>query len=152
MKAFATFADDNLQTLYVFEEEGNPLLLKTGGTDALENAKTFLTNYQAYTKNSLFGELKSTLDIVATCENLSKTVGNINIEVEADEGSCSFKWYYTCNGVEAVYSKFVTLVFKDDFLGFVDNWQLYSVGSTSVNLTEKDAIAVALETRQDLCL
>jgi hypothetical protein len=146
MKAFATFADDNLQTLYVFEEEGNPLLLKTGGTDALENAKTFLTNYQAYTKNSLFGELKSTLDIVATCENLSKTVGNINIEVEADEGSCSFKWYYTCNGVEAVYSKFVTLVFKDDFLGFVDNWQLYSVGSTSVNLTEKDAIAVALET------
>ncbi|MCW4045829.1 MAG: hypothetical protein NWE94_09980, partial [Candidatus Bathyarchaeota archaeon] len=57
-----------------------------------------------------------------------------------------FKWYYTANGATAPYTKFVSMIFKDGFLAFfIDNWDLYSIGSTSVNLSKDEAVAIALD-------
>jgi hypothetical protein len=106
----------------------------------------FLSNYQTYSANPLFGKLKSTLNTVASGKNLTKTLGNIVLETIAKDDYTNFKWYYSANGAVAPYSKFITLCFKDGFLSFfVDNWQFYNVGSTTVNLSEKEAVAIALE-------
>ena len=147
LKVLYTFANGNLQMIHVLEREGPLSLVKpTPFANALGMAKDFLSNYQMYTANPLFGELRSTLDTVDVNKNLTKTIGTKHLEVTINNGYTSFKWYYTSNGVIAPFSKFVSLVFKDGFLaGFVDNWQLYNVGTASVNFNEKEAIAIALD-------
>jgi hypothetical protein len=141
-----TFANGNVQIIHVLENEGTPNLTKTAtSTNAVELAKGFLSEYQTYTANPLFGELKSTLNNVDPNKNLTKTSGNTALEVSAINDYTMFKWYYTSNGVISPYSKAIALGFKDGFLtAFVDNWQLYNVGSTTVNLSKEEAITIAL--------
>jgi hypothetical protein len=147
LKALYTFAEGNLQMIQVLEREGSPSLFKhTSKTTDVELAKEFLSNYQTYAANPLFGKLKSTLDDVDAIKNLTKTSGNTVLEVITEDGYTNFKWYYTANGAVAPYSKFITLSFEDGFLAaFVDNWQLYDVGSTSISLSKEEAITIALE-------
>lgn len=147
LKVLCTFANGNLRMIHVLEREGPPSLVKpTPFANALGMVKDFLSNYQIYTANPLFGELRSTLDTVDVNKNLTKTIGTKHLEVTINNGYTSFKWYYTSNGVIAPFSKFVSLVFKDGFIaGFVDNWQLYNIGTASVNFNEKEAIAIALD-------
>jgi hypothetical protein len=144
VKTLCTFANSRLQMIHVLENEGSPHLSKTAA-NPLELANNFLTNYQAYTADSLYGELKSTLDNVDASRNITKTSGNTQLEVIANNGYTTFKWTYTSNGAIAP-AKSVALGFNNGFLTcFVDNWQLYPIGSTTVNLSEKEAIAIALE-------
>ncbi len=147
LKALMTFTNGNLQTLQVLETNGNPTLTKKSSASIVEMAKDFLNNYKTYTANPLFDQLNSTLSNSDQNKNLTKTSGNLVLQQTTYEGSTSFRWYYSCNGVDAEYSKAISLVFKNGFLSsFSDNWQFYNVGSTTVNLSEKDAIAIALET------
>ena len=148
LKTLCTFVDGKLQMIHVLETEGQPSLIKPAtSTNAVEMAKNFLNNYQAYVADSLYGKLMSTLDGVDASKNVTKTSGNTQFEVTATtDGYTTFKWTYAFNSVIAP-SKVVALGFKNGFLKyFVDNWQLYSVGSTSISLSKNEAIAIALET------
>jgi hypothetical protein len=147
LKALYTFANGKLQMIQVVEREGSPSLVKpTTTTNDVELAKGFLSSYQTYTANPLFGELKSTLDTVDAGKNVTKTSGNMVLEVTANSDYAHFKWYYTVNGAIAPYSKFISMGFKNGFLkGFVDNWNLHTIGSTSVNLSKEEAVAIALD-------
>jgi len=147
LKLLYTFANGRLQMIQVLEKEDAPSLTKPPIRFNILAAKNFLSNYQKYTADPLYGELRSALDNVDASKNLTKTSGNTVLEVTANDGFTNFKWYYTCNGAIAPYSKFIALGVKDGFLSaFVDNWQLYDVGGTSVNLSKEEAIAIALET------
>jgi len=147
LKAIYTFADGNLQMIHVLETEGSLSLAKSAAfANDVELAKDFLSNYQTYMANPFFGELRSTLNYVVPGKNLTKTSGNTVLEAIANDGCTNFKWYYSENGAVAPYSKFISLSFKEGFLWFfVDNWQFYNIGSTTVNLSEKEAVAIALE-------
>jgi hypothetical protein len=147
LKALYTFANGNLQMIHVLEREGSLNLVKPAkNLNDVELAKDFLSNYQTYTANPLFGELKSTLNYVVAGKNLTKTSGNTVFEVTARSDYTHFKWYYTVNGAIAPYSKFISLGFKNGFLkAFVDRWTLHRVGSTSVNLSKEQAVTIALD-------
>ncbi|MCW4045308.1 MAG: hypothetical protein NWE94_07325 [Candidatus Bathyarchaeota archaeon] len=147
LKTLCTFVNGRLQMIHVLESEGQPNLNKIArGANAVEMAKAFLKSYQSYTADALYGELESTLDNVEANENITKTSGNTWLEVSFADGYTTFKWTYTFNGIKAP-SKFMSLGFNNGFLTyFVDNWQLYKIGSTNVNLSEKEAKAIALET------
>ena len=148
LKALYTFADGNLQMIHVLENEGSPHTT-SAVTNARELAQDFLSNYQVYTQESFYGELNSLLDDVDASKNATKNDGNTQLEVSAIDGYTTFKWTYTFNGVIAP-SKFVALGFNNGFLtAFVDYWQVYKMGSTNVFLSEKEAIAIALETAKD---
>lgn len=57
LKAFYTFANGNLQGMYVLENEGTPSLTKpVVSFNAVESAQGFLSSYQAYTAKSKFSE------------------------------------------------------------------------------------------------
>jgi len=147
LKTLFTFVDGNLEMIYVLETEGQPILTTpTTSINAAEMAEDFLRNYQVYTADSVYGELKDMLVNVDARENATKTFGNTQLEVSAVEGYTTFKWKYTFNGVTAP-SKLVALGFKNGFLKyFVDNWNLYRIGSTNISLSKDEAVAIALET------
>jgi hypothetical protein len=67
----------------------------------------------------------------------------VKISVQGD--STTITWTYVYNGIEAP-DKCVVLRYKDGFLKyFIDNWNLYKIGSTNVNLSETEAISLAME-------
>ncbi|MCW4045830.1 MAG: hypothetical protein NWE94_09985 [Candidatus Bathyarchaeota archaeon] len=73
---FATFANGNLQEIYVFGNEGTPSLAKAVvSVNDVERAQVFLSNYQAYAAKPVFGELKSTLNNIDAGKNVTKTLG-----------------------------------------------------------------------------
>lgn len=140
-----TFAEGNLQMIQVLENFGKPITNKLP-TVAPKMAYDFLSDYQTYTDNPLYGELKSTLKGVDAGKNLTKTEGNTVLEVTYIDGYTNFKWYYTDNGTIAPYSKFIALSFKNHFLSaFVDNWQFYDVGSSNIKLSKEEVSNIALE-------
>jgi len=150
VRLFYTFANGKLQMLEVLENQGIQSLTKPRTNMDIFAAKRFLTNYQAYTADPLYGQLRSMLDKVDGSKNFTKTSANLVLEANVTDDCTTFKWYYTSNGAIAPYSKFITIVVEDGFLAaFVDNWHLYNVDSTSVNLSKEKAIAIALEAAKD---
>ena len=150
LKMHYTFGNGNLQMIQVLDKEGTPNLVKASANNAIEMAKDFLTNYQTHTGNQLFGDLKSTLSNLEVDKNITKTTGDITLEMATYNDYTNFKWYYTANGAKAPYTKYIVLGFKDGFLAtFVDNWQFFNVGSTNINLSEEEAIAIALNTAKE---
>src|SRR3972149_11869984 len=146
LKALYTYANGNLQGMFVIENEGTPSLTKTISGNDVEKAQDFLNDYQSFTAKSIFGELSSTLLNVDAGKNLTKSLGDKVLQVTAYEDGTHFKWCYTANGATAQYTKVVAVSFKDGFLTyFIDNWSLYSIGSASVNLSKGEAVAIALD-------
>jgi hypothetical protein len=144
IKLRCTFANRKLQMIYVLENYGTPKLTKTA-SNALEKAKTFLSDYQSYSGNSLYEEMKSMLNKVDFEKNPTTTSGNIKLQAITSGDRVSFAWTYMFNGVESAY-KCVTLAYEDGFLkGFFDAWNLYNIGNTTVNLSEEEAVAIAIE-------
>ncbi len=141
-----TFIDGNLHMLFVTNNEGTAQLLETDNNSPIEVARSFLASYQNFADNALFGGLVSTLEKAQQGENFTTTLGNIALEATYAADSATFRWHYAANGAEASYSKFISLVVKNGLVtGFIDNWQLYTVGNNAVNLTEKEASEIALQ-------
>ncbi|MBN1245828.1 hypothetical protein JXA31_09575 [Candidatus Bathyarchaeota archaeon] len=141
---YYTFVSGKLQKIHVLECQGSPRTHKTTAANSLEMAKDFLSSYQDHSENAFYEELRTTLADVDENENLTATFGNTKLSVTAQEGSATFRWTYVFNGVEAP-DKCVALHYEDGFLKyFIDNWDLYKIGSTSVNLSEQEAIDVAM--------
>jgi len=142
--ALCTFANGNLRMIHVLERTGSPRMTKSAANE-LEMAKVFLSNYEGYSRNSFYGKLNSMLDDVTVDKNSVATSGNVKLEITTTENATTFRWIYTFNGVDAV-SKCVVLGYEKGFLKyFIDNWNIYNIGSTSINLSEEKAIELAME-------
>lgn len=143
LKMLYTFTNGKLRMIDVLEPEGSPHMTKST-TSVLDMAQSFLSNYQGYSVDSFYGELRLTLANVDVNKNLTTMVGNTKLEVTPYGARTTFKWTYSVNGVDAP-DKFVALGYENGFLEFfVDNWDLYQIGSTSVNVSEEQAIDIAM--------
>jgi len=144
LKLLCTFTGGNIQILHVLEREGTPHTTRTTA-NVLETAQNFLNSYQSYSENTFYGELAAMLNAAGADRNLTKTSGNVKLEVTTTREYVIFEWSYTFHGVNAA-CKCVALGYKNGFLKyFIDTWRLYKIGSTSVNLSESEAIDTAVE-------
>jgi hypothetical protein len=134
------FTNGDLRMLEVYDKIGPPILAKPEAGTAVGEAQNFLANYQTLTAKPLFGQLKATLDNVEGMKNLTQISGNAKLEITTlSDGYTAFKWTYVANGIIAP-SKFVALGFKDNsFSYFVDDWQLYNIGSSSFSVSKDQA-------------
>jgi len=145
-----TFIGANLRKINIFENKGIPQVAKGVGPllenmDTVESAKTFLDDYYGFTKNPFYNKIVIMLDNVDVNKNYTKISGNVKLEVTNNEVSTVFKWSYTEKGMDAP-SKYVALRYENGVLKyFIDNWNLYNVGSTKVSVSEKDAVDIAMK-------
>jgi hypothetical protein len=141
---YYTSVNGKLQRIQVLDSLGSPQMQKGLSTSSLGMSKDFLSSYQGYTGNAFYGELKSTLDAVDANTNVTAVFGNMKLSVIAQEDSTTFRWVYTINGIEAP-DKCVALNYKKGFLKyFIDNWDLYKIGSTAVNVSAEQAIDIGM--------
>jgi hypothetical protein len=149
MQVIFNFLNGTVQSVSLLDNTGVPQMKKNYGTP-LGMAKDFMSNYHAFTGDSFYGTLRSMLDGVSGEEECSQTVGNVKFDLFIDDtGSyVTLGWTYTYNGIGAI-PKGVFLSFQNGFLKtFIDNWDLYKIGSTVVNLSEEEAKSIAVTASQ----
>jgi hypothetical protein len=141
---YYTFVNNKLRLVHVLDNIGSPQMQKAVSANALDMSKDFLNNYQDYTENEFYGELKSTLNTVEANTNVTAVFGNMKLSVTSREDSTTFRWVYTFNGIEAP-DKCVALSYEKGFLKyFIDNWDLYKIASTTVNVSDEQAMDLAM--------
>jgi len=132
----------------MYVTDGSPLTTQPAASP-LEMAKDFLDKYQTYSAASYYSTLRSMLDSIEADKNVTKTFENVKLEVTVTASYTDFRWKYFFNGVEAT-SKCVVLNFRQGFLKyFIDSWSLWTIGSTDLNVSEEEAIEIAMNATEN---
>ncbi len=148
LEVICAFVDEKLRSMSMYVTDGSPLTTQPT-TSPLEMAKDFLDKYQTYSDASYYSTLRSMLDSVEADKNITKTSENIKLEVTVTANRTDFRWKYTFNGVEAT-SKCVVLNFRQGFLKyFIDSWSFWTIGSTDLNVSEEEAIEIAMNAAEN---
>jgi hypothetical protein len=87
--------------------------------------------------------MRNMLDGIDATKDVTKTVGNIKLEVSTDSYSTLFRWRYTYNG--AVYTGLNVEFRNGAFFMFSDNRSYYTIGGTDVNVSRDEAVNIALK-------
>ena len=159
LELLQTFANGELRKIYVLDTKEHPELTdisyeaflvgdKTfynNKFNEVKHAKDFLTNYGSYSEKAFYSLLATIFNVVKGQKNETIISGNTKFEATIKDASKTFRWTYINSGIEAP-SKCVVFGYENGYLKyFIDNWDLYAIGSTQVNISEKRAIEIALE-------
>ena len=116
----------------------------------LDAVKVFLEKYQTYTKIdsnrliTMIGNVDLTKNSTMTMENMKLTVTNIAV---GETRQISLLWTQVINGAD--YNLFdVTFDKERNFVTMGDSREVFIIGDTSVNISEEQAIEIALEKLQ----
>jgi len=147
LEVICNFVNEKLRSIITYTD--GSLRMTQPPTNTLEMAKEFINKYQTISSASYYSMLKSMLDNLEINKNITKTSENTKLEVTGNTSYTSFRWTYTVNGVEAP-SKCVALKFENGFLKyFVDTWSIYKIGSTDLNISEDEAIDIAMKATEN---
>jgi hypothetical protein len=122
------FVEGHLLRISVLERDGLPPMVKSSST-AIDMARDFLSNYEAFSGDSFYGDLRDTLNTTDGSADFTKIFGNAKLKIT---GNTDIRWIYTANGVDNELT-YVSLNFENGFLkGFSDNWRLYVANGTGM--------------------
>jgi len=138
------FVNNNLRQIYISYSEF-PVEYPAADT-TVELAKGFLERYQNYTGDSFYGELASMLDNIDVTNNITKSAGNIKLEVlNSDQIIVDYVWTYTDeNGIIAKSKNVILSYDRGQLKVFLNNWPLYTVVGTP-EISGEEATAIAIE-------
>jgi len=156
------FRENMLHSCSLQVRKGSPIFAEPQPTNLLDAAKGFLERYQAYSGASYTQEMRNMLDKVDETKEVTVTSGNIklttsNQEIQNDPTAeaiecTSFEWTYTVNGVDTPQNV-VRVTFEEGvFKSFGNNWNLYKIGSSEVNVSREEAINLARNAAEDYTL
>ncbi|MEJ2281251.1 MAG: hypothetical protein P8X97_04960 [Candidatus Bathyarchaeota archaeon] len=123
---------------------GSPLYTKES-TDVLDLTKDILQRYQNYAGISNIQTMRDMLDTVTEIKPMTKTVGNIKLKIST--GNYTYiDWIYTSNGIDFERKRIHFSFHNGNFRSFWDGWNLYKIGSDRINVSEEEAINIAINT------
>jgi len=144
LDVLCSFVNDQLRMIHILENEGCPHLVKPT-ENTIELTKNILDNCAQNTKDPIYTQLRTMLNEVQPNQDITLISENIKLEVTNTDQDTTFRWTYTTNGVEAP-DKCIAIHYKDGSLAyFIDNWNIYRIANTNFNLTETEAIEIALQ-------
>jgi hypothetical protein len=125
--------------------EGSPIYSQPQPTNVLHSTYDLLTRYQTFAGASYFGEMRSVLETVNQITDAETTVGNIKLQISSEGSDTEIRWSYTIDEIDFP-TKGLLLKFDGNSLEeFTDGYYLYRVGSTKLNVSEEEAVAMARE-------
>ncbi|MGD6852458.1 MAG: hypothetical protein ACQCN6_10415 [Candidatus Bathyarchaeia archaeon] len=138
-----TFADATLRACKVYATSGSPLYNNNPSPNAADAADIFMERFEKFTGDSNIATMRSMLVGVDSAKDSSKIVDDLKLEVSSHGNTTLFYWKPTYEGVD--YPG-INLSFKNGhYNSFVDSRSLNSIGDTTVNVTEEQAVALALK-------
>ncbi|MEM1536912.1 MAG: hypothetical protein QW577_03835 [Candidatus Bathyarchaeia archaeon] len=141
---------DTLVWLKVYPYKGSLILSEPLPDDVLGMAKRFMQRYQNYSKAAYIQQMLSILEHVSELKSSNVTVGNVKLIISLNGPSTDIEWIYTSNGMEFPGKK-VAFAFKSGkFISFMDQWNIYRIGSDDVNVDADEAVSIAREALKDI--
>ncbi|TRZ51782.1 MAG: hypothetical protein D4S01_04110 [Dehalococcoidia bacterium] len=128
--------------------EGSPHYKIQSSTNVRDNAIDFLQRYQTYTGDSELETMKNMLDTVDATKNTTKTTDNVKITVTNTAESTSFEWKHSFNGAD--YAGMTVSFRNGSFYSFSDKRNIYTIGSTDVNISKEEAIILSYKYVENL--
>jgi hypothetical protein len=127
--------------LYVVE--GAPLYAELQPESEIGKAEAVLERYHQYNEVPNFQVTRALLDTLTKTESTTVTLGNTKLEVTEDTDSTRFEWSQIYNGVDTTT---VNIRFLNGTLrSFTNSLCLETIGGTDVNISEEQAIQIAVE-------
>jgi DNA-binding transcriptional ArsR family regulator len=121
----------------------DPIFTQPQPTDILEATKGLIDRYKSTTSDAYLEEM-STLLASANETNTEQTLGNTKLKVTINGDNAEVLLLYTANGVDFT-AKRIRLVFQNNILQQLsDDWFFYEVGNTQVNVSQEQAIQIAI--------
>lgn len=140
------FRNTTLSSYYLHVIEGTPYYSQLQPTNTLDAAKDLLERYQTYSGASHLETMRNMLATVDEIRNFETISGNVKLIISTEANIVKIQFVYTADNVD-FQAKSVELIF--DNYGFLqqlsDDWTLYKVGSTEVNISKEEAINIAVE-------
>ena len=119
-----------------------PIYTQHQPTDFFAAAKEIITRYETVDNDSYLNEMSQLLAI-ADEKQQDQTIGNIKLESSINGKNAQFVLLYTENNIDFA-AKSLQIVFENGILtSMSDDWPLYSIGSTQVNISQEQALQIA---------
>ena len=161
LRVTCRFREDTIHSYSLQVSKGSLIFAEPQPTSLLDAVKGFIKRYRTYSKASYIQKMCSMLDMVDETEDATVTSGNIKLTVLNQEvqnypaeavDRTLFEWTYTVNGVDAPQNV-VRVTFEEGvFKSLVNDWDLYSIGSSEVNVSREEAINLARNAAEDYTL
>lgn len=145
LRVSTSFVNDRLRQIYL-SDYGGELSMEKPAIATVEMAKGFLQRYRNYAGESFYGDLETMLNDIDATRNVTKTVGNVKLEVlNSNQTILDYVWTYTDeNGIVAKSKNVILSYDKGQLKVFLDNWNLYKVVGAP-KISSEEATAIALE-------
>lgn len=145
IQVLTQFIDGTLRWCSLRVLAGTPMLKMPYANDLLNDAKVFLRRYSNHSNAVYCNKFTPLLDKISTLDRDQMVVGDdVSLQVKVEENYANFEWNYRVNGIDAPNKK-VSLSFENGFIrGFIDDWGITTIGSTTLNVSEKEAENIAL--------
>jgi len=123
-----------------------PIIQDTPNKNLVNTVKNILENYQMFTGEKL-SDMLNALSKVDKPANMITTSGDVKLQISVRQFGSTvqtmFEWTITINNVD--YTTLSIGFRNDDFYIFFDNRGLFEIGDTAVNITEAQAVDLALK-------
>lgn len=140
------FRDTALSSYSLQVLEGTPYYSQLQPTNILDATKGILERYHEYSGNSHLEAMRNMLETVNETGDFETTSGNMKLSLASGRSTIKIEFVYTTHNID-FQAKSVVLIF--DNYGFLqqlsDDWSLFGVGSTEVNISKEEAIDIAME-------
>ncbi|MFA5364676.1 MAG: hypothetical protein WC325_05785 [Candidatus Bathyarchaeia archaeon] len=145
---FIIFTNGNLQCFRVYNDKGSPVYKQTPST-ILNEAKETLERFQNVSKVMYPPEITNLLHAVnSNATECTLTSNNVKLAASIQGNGGALNWFYVANGIEYT-RKSVRMTFSNGRLTFFGNdWNVYSVGNTNLNVTKQEAIETSIQRAQ----
>jgi DNA-binding transcriptional ArsR family regulator len=141
------FRDGHFSLFQISQIEGAPsfplIYSVPQPTDVVQACQGLLDRYEAAFNYSYMGQANA---LMASANDMTtdQTLGNTNLQISSSNGAADVTLMYTANGTN-FQAKSINLVYNNNALTqFSDDWFLYSIGSTEVNVTQAQAVQIAM--------
>lgn len=129
--------------------EGSPIFAESQPANVIDNAEGLLQRYQTYAGVSYVEPMMDILEAVNETEDTELVEDYIKLVVETDGKDTEIQWMLTTSGID-YQAKGLTFSFDNGVLEMLtDGWFLFTVGSTELNVSQEEAIAIAIEGAED---
>ena len=140
------FRNTTLSSYYLHVLEGTPYYSQLQPTNILDASKDILERYHKHSGASHLEAMRNMLETVTETGDFETTSGNVKLIISNKGNTMKIQFVYTTNNID-FQAKSVVLIF--DNYGFLeslsDDWSLFRVDSTEVNVSKEEAINIAIE-------
>jgi DNA-binding transcriptional ArsR family regulator len=137
------FRNNQLSRYQLILLDGAPIYSQTQPHSELDDAKNLLSRFAMFEDNSYLANMSSLLSLVVDSQNIEIKEGNLKLNATFSDNGAQILLMYTENGVD-FSPKSLSLMFDNgDLETLTDGYFLFTVGSTTVNISSDKAVELA---------